>query len=55
VKIAHAAERFDAAGNLLDAHAQDLIRQLLPNLVAWPRLLHQGEVSDAKSRGTGFD
>jgi chromate reductase, NAD(P)H dehydrogenase (quinone) len=57
VMIAHAAERFDAAGNLLDAHAQDLIRQLLRNLVAWSRLLHQGtgEVSDVKSRGTGFD
>jgi hypothetical protein len=55
--IAQAAERFDAAGTLLDAHAQDLIRQLLRNLVAWSRLLHQGtgEVSDVKSRGTGFD
>jgi chromate reductase, NAD(P)H dehydrogenase (quinone) len=42
VMIAHAAERFDAAGNLLDAHAQDLIRQLLRNLVAWSRRLHQG-------------
>jgi len=42
VMIAHAAERFDAAGNLLDAHAQDLIRQLLRNLVAWSRFLRQG-------------
>src|SRR5262245_6011805 len=42
VMIAYAAERFDAAGNLLDAHAQDLIRQLLRNLVAWSRLLHRG-------------
>ena len=42
VMIAHAAERFDAAGTLLDAHAQDLIRQLLRHLVAWSRLLQQG-------------
>jgi chromate reductase, NAD(P)H dehydrogenase (quinone) len=43
VMIAHAAERFDAAGNLLDAQAKDLIRQLLSNLVAWTRLLQQGQ------------
>jgi chromate reductase, NAD(P)H dehydrogenase (quinone) len=43
VMIAYAAERFDAAGTLLDAHAQDLIRQLLRNLVAWSRLLQQGQ------------
>ena len=43
VMIAHAAERFDAAGTLLDAHAQDLIRQLLRHLVAWSRLLQQGQ------------
>jgi chromate reductase len=42
VMIAQAAERFDAAGTLLDAHAQDLIRQLLRHLVAWSRLLQQG-------------
>jgi hypothetical protein len=40
--IAQAAERFDAAGTLLDAHAQDLIRQLLHHFVAWSRLLQQG-------------
>lgn len=43
VMIAHAAERFDATGNLLDEHAIDLIRQLLRNLVAWTRLLQQGQ------------
>jgi chromate reductase, NAD(P)H dehydrogenase (quinone) len=43
VMIAHAAERFDAAGNLLDAQVKDLIRQLLSNLVAWTRLLQQGQ------------
>jgi chromate reductase len=43
VMMAQAAERFDAAGNLLDAHTQDLIRQLLHNLVTWSRLLHQGQ------------
>ena len=42
VMIAHAAERFDATGTLLDTHAQDLIRQLLRHLVAWSRLLQQG-------------
>jgi chromate reductase, NAD(P)H dehydrogenase (quinone) len=42
VMIAQAAERFDAAGSLLDTHAQDLIRQLLRHLVAWSRLLQQG-------------
>jgi chromate reductase len=42
VMIAHAAERFDATGTLLDEHATDLIRQLLRNLVAWTRLLQQG-------------
>jgi chromate reductase, NAD(P)H dehydrogenase (quinone) len=42
VMIAQAAERFDAAGTLLDTHAQDLIRQLLRHLVAWSRLLQQG-------------
>jgi chromate reductase len=42
VMIAQAAERFDAVGTLLDAHAQDLIRQLLRHLVAWSRLLQQG-------------
>jgi chromate reductase len=42
VMIAQAAERFDAAGTLLDTHTQDLIRQLLRHLVAWSRLLQQG-------------
>ncbi len=43
VMIAHAAERFDATGNLLDKQAKDLIQQLLRNLVAWTRLLQQGQ------------
>jgi chromate reductase len=43
VMIAHAAKRFDAAGNLLDEQSKDLIRQLLRNLVAWTRLLQQGQ------------
>jgi chromate reductase, NAD(P)H dehydrogenase (quinone) len=47
VMIAHAAERFDATGNLIDAQAQDLIRQLLRNLVAWTRLLQQGQRGNA--------
>jgi chromate reductase, NAD(P)H dehydrogenase (quinone) len=42
VMIAQAAERFHAAGTLPDAHAQDLIRQLLRHLVACSRLLQQG-------------
>ena len=47
VMIAHAAERFDATGNLLDEHAKDLIRQLLRHLVAWTRLLQQGQRGSA--------
>jgi chromate reductase, NAD(P)H dehydrogenase (quinone) len=47
VMIAHAAERFDATGHLIDAQAQDLIRQLLRNLVAWTRLLQQGQRGNA--------
>jgi hypothetical protein len=39
--IVQAAERFDAARTLLNAHAQDLIQQLLRHLVAWSRLLQQ--------------
>jgi chromate reductase len=42
VMIAQAAEQVDAAGTLLDAHAQNLIRQLLRHLVGWSRLLQQG-------------
>jgi chromate reductase, NAD(P)H dehydrogenase (quinone) len=47
VMIAHAAERFDATGHLIDTQAQDLIRQLLRNLVAWTRLLQQGQRGNA--------
>lgn len=41
VMIRNAAERFDAQGNLTDADARRLIRQLLENLVALARL-HSG-------------
>jgi chromate reductase len=37
VMIGHAAERFDAEGNLTDEPTKDFIRQLLQNLVAWAR------------------
>jgi chromate reductase len=37
VMIGHAAERFDAEGNLTDEPTKDFIRQLLQNLVAWTR------------------
>ena len=37
VMIGHAAERFDAEGNLTDDTTKDLIRLLLKNLVDWAR------------------
>jgi chromate reductase len=42
VMIGNAAERFDAAGNLVDAKSKDMIRQLLESLVAWTRQLQKG-------------
>jgi chromate reductase len=39
VMIGHAAERFDAQGNLRDEKSKQLIRQLLQNLVDWTRRL----------------
>lgn len=39
VIIAHAVERFDAAGNLTDDKTKDLIRQLLKNLVKYSKQL----------------
>jgi chromate reductase len=45
VMIANAAGRFDAAGNLTDEKAKDLIRQLLQNLVAWTRQLSRGHTN----------
>ena len=44
VMIGHAAERFDAAGNLTDEMTKDFIRQLLQNLVAWTRRIGQPQV-----------
>ena len=35
VMIGHAAQKFDAQGNLTDEKTQVLIRQLLENLAAW--------------------
>ncbi len=39
VMISHAAQKFDAHGNLTDEKTQGLIRQLLENLAAWTRRL----------------
>jgi chromate reductase len=39
VMIANAAEKFDAAGNLADEKAKELIRRLLQELVEWARQL----------------
>src|SRR5688500_5795939 len=39
VMIGHAAERFDAEGNLRDETSKKLIRQLLQNLVDWTQRL----------------
>jgi len=41
VMIAHAADRFDAAGNLIDDKAKGLITQLLGSLVIWARQLRK--------------
>lgn len=43
VMIGHAADRFDAQGNLTDEATKDFIRQLLTNLVTWTRRLQQSE------------
>lgn len=40
VMIANAQDQFDAAGNLTDDKARELILQLLQNLVAWARRFH---------------
>src|SRR5205807_5964374 len=45
VMIGHAATRFDAAGNLTDEPTRNFIRQLLTNLVAWTRRLHQPQTT----------
>ena len=45
VMIGHAAERFDAEGNLTDETTKDFIRQLLQNLVTWTRRIGQPEVT----------
>jgi chromate reductase, NAD(P)H dehydrogenase (quinone) len=37
VMIGHAAQHFDAAGNLTDETRKELIRQLLQNLADWTR------------------
>ena len=39
VMIGHAAQKFDAQGNLTDGKTQAFIRQLLENLAAWSRQL----------------
>ena len=39
VMIAHAAQRFDAQGNLTDEKTKELIRQLLQQLADWTRQL----------------
>ncbi|MGE5445166.1 MAG: NADPH-dependent FMN reductase [Ignavibacteriales bacterium] len=43
VMIANAGEKFDAAGNLIDQKAKDLIQQLLQNLVTWTRQLQKSQ------------
>jgi chromate reductase, NAD(P)H dehydrogenase (quinone) len=43
VMIANATERFDAAGNLIDEKAKNLIHQLLQNLIVWTRQLQKGQ------------
>lgn len=40
VMIANAQDQFDAAGNLTDDKARELILQLLQNLIAWARRFH---------------
>jgi chromate reductase len=44
VMIGHAAERFDAEGNLTDESTKDHIRRLLQNLVTWTRRIGQPQV-----------
>jgi hypothetical protein len=44
VMISNAAQRFDAQGTLTDETTQDPIRQLLHNLVDWPRQLRESVV-----------
>jgi chromate reductase, NAD(P)H dehydrogenase (quinone) len=44
VMIGHAAERFDAEGNLTDEPTKDHIRRLLQNLMAWTRRIGQSQV-----------
>jgi chromate reductase, NAD(P)H dehydrogenase (quinone) len=39
VMIAHAAERFDADGNLVDGTSRELVAQLLQSLVSWTHRL----------------
>ena len=41
VRISHAAQRFNAQGQLTDTSPQDLIRQLRRNLVDWTRQLRE--------------
>ena len=41
VMISNAAERFDAAGNLVDEKVRDRIRELLKSLVLWTRQLQK--------------
>ena len=43
VMIGNAAERFDAEGNQTDDATKDFIRQLLQNLVVWPRRIGQAQ------------
>src|SRR5262245_3980875 len=53
VMIAHAADRFDAAGTLIDDKAKALITQLLESLVTWARQLRKmrgGGTSPSGSR-----
>jgi chromate reductase len=43
VMISNAAERFDAAGNLIHEPTREMIRKLLNNLVDWTLRLRAGE------------
>jgi chromate reductase, NAD(P)H dehydrogenase (quinone) len=51
VMIGHAAERFDAQGNLRDEKSKELIRQLLQNLVDWTQRLRAQARFPFVSRG----
>lgn len=44
VMIGHAADRFDAEGNLTDETTKDYIRKLLQALVEWTRRIQQSPV-----------